>query len=82
MSKQLAYHVSNWSDYNQILVDRGRIKLWSNENTVNNWYSVDSGNSSDFSQVYSAAYIQCALRVQAAYELSLGAAQGFMESVV
>lgn len=82
MSKQSAYHVCNWGDYNRSLVDRGRITLWINEDTVNNWYAVDSGNSSGFSQVYSDACIQCALRIKAAYGLSLRAAKGFMESVV
>ena len=33
------YKVRNWPEYNKALKDRGRITVWFNENSVQNWSS-------------------------------------------
>lgn len=82
MSKQLKYHVCNWSQYNRSLVERGSIKLWLNKETIDNWYADKDDGRPGFKQIYSDSCIQCALRIKLVYGLSLRAAKGLIESLV
>ncbi|MED7789476.1 hypothetical protein AB8E56_10520, partial [Francisella sp. 19X1-34] len=36
------YKITNWSEYNKALTNRGRIDIWLTEDAVNNWYEKDN----------------------------------------
>ena len=36
--KKQKYKVSNWSDYNKSLKNRGDIEVWLSQDLINNWY--------------------------------------------
>lgn len=82
MSKKLKYHVCNWKEYNQSLVERGRVSLWIDEQLAENWYANVGDSSRGFQKVYSDECIRCALRIKVLYGLSLRGAKGFLESII
>ena len=40
------YKVSNWSDYNRALRERGNIEIWMSEAAINSWYESERGKNS------------------------------------
>jgi len=71
------YKLSNWSDYNKSLVNRGNISFWISDDLFNSWYyqgSRDPGGAISYSD---GAILFC-LTIRALYGLRYRQAQGFI----
>lgn len=74
------YKVENWPEYNQSLVNRGKITLWFSQDYLDEWYeSEHSGHGAP--RVYSDVAIQCLLMIKGVFKLPLRALQGLAESL-
>lgn len=78
-SKQV-YRTSNWSEYNDYLVNRGRITLWLNEEAMKKW-SVPKKRKRGRPFLYSQIAIEACLTVRYAFNLPLRATEGFLSSM-
>lgn len=75
------YRVTNWSDYNKSLVNRGNISIWIEEEALSNWYY--EGSSQQGSQyVYSDQCIECLLGLKAVFHLKYRQLEGFATSII
>ena len=78
--QKVRYRVSNWSDYNQNLVQRGSITLWINIEDLGAWKPEDYPKRGGQRQ-YSDGAIQCLLMVRSFFHLPLRATEGFVRSM-
>ena len=75
------YRLRNVKYYNESLVKRGDIRLWVDDEVLENWYAEPEENDTLFQRVYSDDCIKCGLRLRALYQLPLRALQGFLISL-
>ncbi len=68
------YKVSNWSEYNQTLKQRGSFSLWLPKDLEKVWYQSGRG-------AYSAVAIEFCLVISVLYHLPLRQTQGFIEDL-
>ncbi|WP_368321848.1 IS5 family transposase [Parabacteroides distasonis] len=76
------YKVSNWSDYNRSLQQRGRPDLWINDDLIESWCHgerVFDGTGS--TPVYTDQAIQVCHELRVIYKLPLRQAQGFIDAL-
>jgi hypothetical protein len=74
------YHVSNWSEYERALVNRGSITIWIGEDALERWqYEGPTQRGAQFT--YSDEAIECMLMVKEVYHLTNRGAEGFMRSM-
>ena len=78
-SKQ-TYRTSNWREYNDYLVDRGRISLWLDDEAIKKW-SVPKKRKRGRPFLYSQIAIEACLTVRYALNLPLRATEGFVSSL-
>lgn len=77
-----AYHVRNWRQYNQALVQRGSITLWFSEDVIKNWHKNDSLNRRGRPRKYSDLAITCGLTLKGVFKLAFRATEGFLKSLI
>ena len=73
------YRTTNWSSYNQALINRGNISIWFDPTTE--WYAHPKGKKGR-NQTYSDAPIQCCLMIKSLFRLSLRMVTGFVQSPI
>ncbi|MEB3754985.1 IS5 family transposase [Acinetobacter sp. MD2(2019)] len=73
------YRTTNWSSYNQALINRGNITIWFDQNTQ--WYAENNGKQGR-SPTYSDAAIQCCLMIKSLFRLTLRMVTGFIRSLI
>ena len=76
------YRVRNWSDYNRVLIARGRLTFWFDEDAVAAWRNADPPKGPGAPKVYSDTAIKCALVLKSVFHLSLRGTQGFVSSLL
>lgn len=77
---QTTYKLSNWSDYNRALVQRGSLSVWFSDEAADRWrYDGPPQWGSD--PTYSDFAIEACLRLRLVYALPLRQTQGFVESL-
>ena len=81
MSTMDQQSISNWSEYNKSLVQRGSIFLWIDEDEIRSWFS-GTKNERGRPRVYSDVAISVALRLKLLFGLAWRAVQGFLDSLV
>jgi hypothetical protein len=81
MSKKKGYRVRNWGDYNRALIKRGSLTVWFEEESIQNWHSIDAGGRGR-PRVYSDISILCMLALKAVFKMPLRATQGMVESLI
>ena len=81
MSKQ-QHRIRNWSDYNAALVNRGRITLWFDEESINSWFSTTLSGKKGRPCTYSDSAMTCLLLIRSVFKLDFRKLQGFAESLV
>lgn len=80
MSKSRKYRITNWSQYNRSLVQRGSLTVWVDEEVLRAWrYQGPRRPGAPFQ--YSDQAIQMALSLKAVYRLGLRGTQGLLESL-
>ncbi|CAA0286048.1 transposase [Acinetobacter baumannii] len=73
------YQTTNWSTYNQALVNRGNITIWFDPKTQ--WYAHSKAKQGR-NQTYSDSAIQCCLMIKSLFRLSLRMVTGFVQSLI
>ena len=75
------YRLTNWPAYNQALIQRGRLQLWLDEQTLQNWYySGQPRRGAPYR--YSDACIECALQLKYVLGLAFRQTQGLLCSLI
>jgi hypothetical protein len=75
------YRVSNWSEYDRALVQRGDITLWISEDAVACWKPAPTGRRGA-QRKFSDHAIETALALRLVFKLPLRQAEGFLRSVL
>ena len=74
--------ITNWSHYNQALVNRGNIRFWFDEKATRHWYNECTHGGRGRSNHFSDLAIETCLTLKAVFGLSFRALQGFTQSVL
>ncbi len=74
--KKTRYRLSNWPEYNQALVGRGRITLWMDEDVLGGWLNTQKTGRRGASNTYSDLAVQCMGTLRVLFRLPLRATQG------
>lgn len=80
--KKKVYKVRNWKEYNEMLVNRGRLMVWIDQEAQDNWQSSESTGKRGAPRQYSNTAIETCLVFKALYHLSLRATEGFIVSLL
>ena len=75
------YHVNNWAEYDQALVQRGDITLWISENAIASWKPAPTGRQGA-QRKFSDHAIETALTLRLIFKLPLRQAEGFLRSIL
>jgi len=75
------YKVTNWSSYNQSLVNRGSITIWFDEALQNNWY-YEGQQQRGAQYKYSDACMTSLLQLKAVFGLKYRQLEGFVNSLL
>ncbi len=75
------YRVSNWTEYDQALVQRGDITLWISEDAINAWKPAPTGRRGA-QRKFSDHAIEAALTLRLIFKLPLRQAEGFLRSIL
>jgi hypothetical protein len=75
------YRVSNWSEYDQALVQRGDITLWISEDAIEGWKPSPSGGRGGQKE-FSNHAIETALTLRLVFGLALRQTEGFLRSIL
>jgi len=81
MPKKKSRRISNWSEYNKALVNRGSLTFWFNEDTMNAWINKRGLSKRGRPTLYSDLAIEFCLTIKALFKLPLRATQGFVQSI-
>jgi Transposase DDE domain len=76
------YRIRNWRAYNRALINRGRLTLWLDDQTIAAWRHTQPAAGPGAPRIYPDLAIECALVFTSVYPLSLRAAQGFLSAVI
>ncbi len=75
------YRVSNWSDYDRALVQRGNITLWISDEAINSWKPAPTGLRGG-QRKFSDHAIETALTLRLVFNLPLRQTEGFLRSLL
>jgi len=75
------YKVQNWSEYNEALVDRGRLTVWLGEEAIENWKH-DGPAQQGAQWIFTDLAVKTCLQIKVVYGLTLRQTEGFVESIV
>src|SRR5512143_2341956 len=79
-AKKATYRIRNWAEYNRVLVRRGSLTVWVDQEALDAWNHQGPPRwGAQF--VYSDTAIQCLLTIRAVFHLPLRATQGMAQSV-
>jgi IS5 family transposase len=76
------YKVRNWKEYNQALVDRGKIFFWITDDAIKNWESREKTGKRGKPRTFSNIAIETALTLQQVFHMPLRSCEGFIESIL
>ena len=76
------YKVRNWKEYNQALVDRGKILFWITEEAMKNWQEEEKTGKRGKPKQYGDTAIKTALTLQQVFHLPLRSTEGFLASIL
>ncbi len=69
--KKDKYHIRNWRQYNQSLVNRGSIPFWFDEDAIEKWHSVEKTGKPWRPEVYSDFAVRYNLAIKAVFRVAL-----------
>ena len=79
-SSEKTHKVQNWGEYNDALVDRGRLTVWISGNAAEDWKS-DRPPQQGAQWTFSDQAIKTCLQIKVVYGLTLRETEGFVESL-
>ncbi|MGK0273473.1 MAG: hypothetical protein ACI88H_004154 [Cocleimonas sp.] len=69
--------MTNWSQYNKALVNRGSLTFWIDEQTIQSWRCTEHHGRRGRGYIYSDVAIETALVVKGVFNLSLRAFEAY-----
>ncbi|OIN84954.1 IS5 family transposase [Francisella sp. TX07-6608] len=76
------YKITNWSEYNQSLKNRGSIDIWLSKEAIAKWYEADQQNIGDGTpQQYTDFAIRICHEIRLVYKQPLRQTEGFINSL-
>lgn len=75
------YKIRNWKEYNQALVNRGKVTLWLSDETQTNWNNTEKTHKPGAPLQYSDVAIVTCLTFKSFFHLPLRATEGFVISL-
>src|SRR5580658_1701215 len=75
------YKITNWSKYNESLVQRGSVTFWFNEDVVSRWRHDNAQPRRGHPFVFSDAAIECLLVLREAFQLPYRQTEGLGRSL-
>jgi hypothetical protein len=72
--------VDNWDEYNDALVDRGRLTVWISEEAIEEW-KADREPQQGAQWIFTDRAIETCLQIKMVYGLGLRETEGFVESL-
>src|SRR5580698_7943666 len=76
------YKITNWSKYNESLVQRGSITFWFSEDVINQWHHANAEPRRGHPFVYSDSAIECLLVLRELFQLPYRQTEGLGRSLV
>lgn len=76
------YKVRNWREYNEALVNRGRIQFWITEEALQQWEEQKKTGKRGKPTLYSKIAIETALVLREVFHLPLRQVEGFLASIL
>ncbi len=76
------YKVRNWREYNQALVDRGKIAFWITDEALKEWQEKKKTGKRGKPRMYSNLAIETALTLREVFHLPLRQVEGFLGSIL
>lgn len=76
------YKVRNWREYNQALVDRGKILFWITDEALREWQEKKKTGKRGKPRQYSNLAIETALTLREVFHLPLRQVEGFLGSIL
>lgn len=80
--KKKVYKVRNWREYNQALVDRGKIAFWITDKALTEWKEKRKTGKRGKPRLYSNLAIETALTLREVFHLPLRQVEGFLASIL
>jgi hypothetical protein len=76
------YKITNWSKYNESLVQRGSITFWFSEDVIDQWHHPNKRSKVGHPFVYSDTAIECLLVLRELFQLPYRQTEGLGRSLV
>ena len=76
------YKVRNWKEYNQALVNRGKILFWITEEAIRNWEEQRKTGKRGKPKQFSNVAIETSLTLSQVFHMPLRAAEGFLSDIL
>lgn len=76
------YKVRNWREYNQALVDRGKVMFWVTDEALRQWEEQKKTGKRGKPKLYSNLAIETALLLREVFHLPLRQVEGFLASIL
>ena len=77
----MSQKISNWSQYNKSLINRGSITFWISEDVIRSWKSLKKSQKAGRPEKYSDSAIQAICMVRFFFHLTLRSTEGFIRSL-
>jgi len=74
------YKLTNWSDYNKSLKNRGKLTIWLSDEVKSSWLYKDSQKPGG-EVIYSDVAIEFCLTIKHLYHLGYRQTEGFVEDI-
>jgi len=76
------YKVRNGKEYNQALVNRGKVFFWITDEAIKNWENQEKTGKRGKPRTFSNTAIETALTLQQVFHMPLRSCEGFVESIL
>ena len=76
------YRVTNWSEYDRALVNRGNLTIWFDDASIRDQWTPPPPEGRGKPGLYSATAIQTCLTIKALFQLPYGAAKGLVKPLI
>lgn len=76
------YKIRNWREYNQALVNRGKIAFWIADEAIRQWEERNKTGKRGKPKLYSDLAIETALTLREVFHLPLRQVEGFLASIL
>ena len=82
IQQKQAYRITNWREYNKLLVERGDITIWFSDEALKHWAHTNDQVKVSRPFVYSDTAVECLLTIRELLKLPYRQTEGFGRSLV